>query len=393
MTPLSEYAENLLLREAFSCFSAAGGWQRFFEIVDSALNCRSLAVEFDASGLPTGRYCEQVTAEQLSISLQRATSDHKISALEYLLQLATPHRAYHLSGNHLSVAEYQPQDQHSATDLEQEIEHSHWPAVVGILRTNSHATIVVALCFPAKNAPSPPFSETTKAFQKILQVIELGMDVVNEFQQARNEAEAYKRIAQEAAVPCVLIDGKHRIVADLKTGLETLAALGAATSRDSKLVFQNQTLEHEVHNTFTAPTKPTTSKNAEPPLSGLKHTEVQSNSGVFLRDKSGDLRRVSVQRVDHSAADEPAWVLIRILHQAQIHDSVEHLLQTEFGLSVSEAHLAYQLAATGSVSETIEQLNITRNTLKTHLRSIFDKTGARTQLQLAHMVYKLSGLT
>jgi DNA-binding CsgD family transcriptional regulator len=71
-------------------------------------------------------------------------------------------------------------------------------------------------------------------------------------------------------------------------------------------------------------------------------------------------------------------------------EDVELVLQDQYQLSQSEAHLARYLTMTGSMTDTVEQLGITRNTAKTHMRRIFEKTGINTQLQLARLVHKLS---
>ena len=54
-------------------------------------------------------------------------------------------------------------------------------------------------------------------------------------------------------------------------------------------------------------------------------------------------------------------------------------MQERFELSHSEAHLARHLTMSGSINDTVQELGITRNTAKTHLRRKFDKTGVNTQ--------------
>jgi len=71
---------------------------------------------------------------------------------------------------------------------------------------------------------------------------------------------------------------------------------------------------------------------------------------------------------------------------------VEACLQTHYDLSQSEAHLARHLTMTGSLTATVGDLGISRNTAKTHLRRIYEKTGINTQLQLAKLVHRLAQL-
>ena len=107
-------------------------------------------------------------------------------------------------------------------------------------------------------------------------------------------------------------------------------------------------------------------------------------------------RRVSIEVVSsrsrETAPVADPWFVLRVFESVEPNRHVETLLQEEFDLSQSEARLARELTLTGSMHDTVTRLGITRNTAKTHLRRIFEKTGVNTQLQLARLVHKLSGL-
>lgn len=62
-----------------------------------------------------------------------------------------------------------------------------------------------------------------------------------------------------------------------------------------------------------------------------------------------------------------------------------------FQLTRMEAILAAALAGGGSLVEVADRLGIAHNTARTHLRSIFAKTGARRQSQLVHLIH--AGMT
>ena len=62
------------------------------------------------------------------------------------------------------------------------------------------------------------------------------------------------------------------------------------------------------------------------------------------------------------------------------------LLQRLFGLTAAEAVVAERLAAGQSLPQTAEALGVTRNTVRTHLRRIFSKTGTSRQAELVKKI-------
>lgn len=84
--------------------------------------------------------------------------------------------------------------------------------------------------------------------------------------------------------------------------------------------------------------------------------------------------------------------MIRIHLPRGIPAGINTALQSVYGLSRSEARLVQLLVASGSLTETLDTLSVTRNTAKTHLRRIYEKTGTRSQLELAQTVYRLASI-
>lgn len=64
-------------------------------------------------------------------------------------------------------------------------------------------------------------------------------------------------------------------------------------------------------------------------------------------------------------------------------------LQRFFGLTKAEATLAETLMVSEDLSAAASSLQVSRNTAKTHLASIFEKTGTRTQSQLTRLLARL----
>lgn len=66
----------------------------------------------------------------------------------------------------------------------------------------------------------------------------------------------------------------------------------------------------------------------------------------------------------------------------------EEVVRRVFGLTRMEAALAVLLAKGNSLDEAAEMLSVRRNTARTHLRSIFGKTGVTRQTMLVRMLLK-----
>ncbi|MFB3078283.1 MAG: helix-turn-helix transcriptional regulator [Lysobacterales bacterium] len=59
-----------------------------------------------------------------------------------------------------------------------------------------------------------------------------------------------------------------------------------------------------------------------------------------------------------------------------------------FGLTRAEARLAMQLANGATLDEAAEKLHISRNTVKSHLSSVFSKTGVTRQTKLIQLILR-----
>lgn len=110
------------------------------------------------------------------------------------------------------------------------------------------------------------------------------------------------------------------------------------------------------------------------------------------RDHPDQLYRLSVLRCDqpttaHAAGRTIFLLLVRAV--SNLDPQIEALVRDCFELTPSEARLAITLANAGTLEETLVRLAITRNTAKTHLRRIFDKTATRNQVELVRLISAL----
>lgn len=389
MTLLSKDAEIILLRDAFARISDPPSWPLFFSKVDEFLDCTSFAVEYGSNHSPDSGFSGRDKAEEIARSLRQATSDGESTAFDFLLHKAAPEEIYQLLANHLSASD----GKHGPSTDGDAPKRDRWPSVIGVLKRKSLATLLVGFSFPALNNSQPLAPETIASCRKVIGIFKLALAAFDDLARAWHERHAYEAMTRQSGTPSVLINHQNDILAETPPGLETLTALDAAASKDGKLLFQNRLLEIEVQAILARGPKSDHSGQPDRKAAEAGTNEAdEDRRGIFLKDGSGLLHRITFEQLASQPAGTASWILIRVLQPAQIHETVEAILQAEFGLSQSEARLAHQLAVTGSVAETIELLDITRNTMKTHLRRIFDKTGTHTQLELVQLVHRLAGL-
>jgi DNA-binding CsgD family transcriptional regulator len=72
--------------------------------------------------------------------------------------------------------------------------------------------------------------------------------------------------------------------------------------------------------------------------------------------------------------------------------SDEALLRDVYSLTTSEARLAVRLASGASLTGAAEMLGVTRNTVRSQLRAIFQKTATSRQSELVVLLGRLRSL-
>jgi DNA-binding CsgD family transcriptional regulator len=111
--------------------------------------------------------------------------------------------------------------------------------------------------------------------------------------------------------------------------------------------------------------------------------------GFLVRDRSGaTIARAWLELLQRHGAehDAPRRFLVS-LHRLPQHAQVSaETLQHLYGLTASEARVAAHVVAAASVQELAAQLELSRNTVKTHLRRAFRKCEVNSLAQLTALV-------
>ena len=113
----------------------------------------------------------------------------------------------------------------------------------------------------------------------------------------------------------------------------------------------------------------------------IPHTQ----DGRLLTILATSIRSRDVGRLDMLGIRDVAAMLV-VFDPARPLGIPPERIMDAYGLTLAEARVALCAASGASVPETAQRLNISANTVKTHLRRVFAKTGASRQSELARLM-------
>lgn len=167
-----------------------------------------------------------------------------------------------------------------------------------------------------------------------------------------------------------LNDEAQRILSE-KDGISRAGKGLAASSRS-----ENQELQRLINDAISGSVSPASPGIAE--AMSITRPSGRSQIGIVVRSIPFDTFSESKQR-------PAAAVYLRDPDGGHAQPSQE-VVRRVFGLTRMEAALAILLAEGYTLDEAAEKLNVRRNTARTHLRSIFGKTGVTRQTMLVRML-------
>lgn len=117
----------------------------------------------------------------------------------------------------------------------------------------------------------------------------------------------------------------------------------------------------------------------------------RSSDGQILTITVCSIRSKDLGRLSDSGFKDAA-VLLFIVDPANRHSiPLKHIMDA-YGLTRAEARVARAASSGNTVSETARQLNVSPNTVKTHLRRVFAKTATGGQVELAGLIAAIGTL-
>ncbi|MEM5584388.1 helix-turn-helix transcriptional regulator [Roseibium sp. AS2] len=400
MPALSETDQSKLLMRVLECPLQTDGWPQVLGFIDETLNCRSFLAEFDGQGAPAARFGGQQPAFDFANMLQQIEMEGGRSALQFLLSEASlfyPYCKTNMTrgrtagpGGNIDPAGKTTAGTpgRDATAMRPGLEDSLLvaPGLISPIRRTDTSTILFGCLFTGRNPNTIDISVATETFRTIVQALTPGLNICFQLERERRDHAFQRLLLSQVDGPAVLINADRDILAQSGNVMKALARMGAATENGQRLTTSCMKLD-------TALADLTSAAVPQPPPA-CAHTQLQRS--LVIDEVDSFPQRISISTVYPSRAapeQTPApFFVLKVSEAREVPEDLEKWLQDHFDLSQSEAHLARHLTMTGSMSATVSDLRITRNTAKTHLRRIYEKTGVNTQLQLAKLVHRLAQL-
>jgi DNA-binding CsgD family transcriptional regulator len=404
MPALNKSDEANLLLLALECSTQADGWSQFLTFVEITLGCRSFLSEFDLNGRATSLFVGHRPGHELSDLLAQIETEGGRNVFEFLLSEASLHYPYckvsldklnrkpqsaNKIDGQIAVREAKLKENDGSDDLMRNA-----PGLVSPINRTEGTTILFACVFTSETTETIDTTRASENFRMIIEALTPALNLFLNFKKERADNRFSGTLLSALDSPAILVNHDREILTHTAAGLDALFKLNVVLEQGDKLVFRNKQIESGFRFLTEKYFSEEAASEAVSSSSALQDRSLVHS--VLLKRQTGSLTRITIEAVPQSSKEPietpPPWFLIRVFEPKDPPKDVELVLQDQFDLSHSEARLARRLTISGSMNATVNHLGITRNTAKTHLRRIFEKTGINTQLQLAGLVHKLSGL-
>ena len=387
MVGVSTTEEFQILESVQACASDPDLWSQTLDQIETACRCRTYLLELDAHGYHSGRYCDVDAAAELIDYLSMISVREGQNAFEFLQKDAQAFYPY--SRNLLDRLRNQSYYQASKTIHEFAI----FPGYICRLLCSTERTVLFCCLFDTENDETVDQNRVLPTFRRLSRAISLSLELESRLEQVNKRQLALQLMLQTHPHSAFLIDTEFGIKISTPACKKLISDGDVFTAPNDRLV----PMRKDVESALLVVTSQITDH-----LSGNDHGS-RHDRQHFLTEQSlvssrsdNRLFRLLVRgpfsEFEDRRSRQDAYILVEVRDQLELPEDVNSLLRSCFDLSEKEAQLAYFLATTGSLTATLDILGITRNTAKTHLRRIYEKTMTQSQLELSKLLHGLSGL-
>ncbi|WP_417692656.1 helix-turn-helix transcriptional regulator [Roseibium sp.] len=373
-----------VIEKIHECAGAPHEWPEAIAALSVALSCRIYVLEFEAGSHHTGRYCHPENVTHILEGLSQLDAEGG-DALQFLLEHAALYYPYWKS----SVEPSGPVVPGSAEE-----DQGDWvrmsALITPIVRTPEKVILVAGFWEP-DIARDLGLDDVLPNFRRYVRAMNTALSLGDRLTKVESRFDSLQAMLKMQKHAAFLVDDQLSVLFCTPATQSLLEQGTLFTLEDGQLIPLRPELYHAITSIkrFLA--------GAQKPLSRqlLMAAVTEPNKSIFLQEQNNSYCHIRLQSIvpETAASDGSAGsILIEVRESSAIAPQVREFLQSKYGLSQSEARLAHNLSVTGSLATTLEGLDITRNTAKTHLRRIYEKTETQSQLELARLLHRLSGL-
>lgn len=368
--------EYHLLERIYAASLDSDLWQAAITDIERALTGSVMLLEFDERNRHTGRFCSQDRAAWFLDKMNSAKVGTGRSVLDFLL---------------MHASEGDPLNQYDFTTLGPDLPAGQNDSTDGavtatVLQTGSNKILLTCQWPPAASNSNGTQKGLLKRLAKHLSN---AMSHSRKYSRMAARTSALETMVRHQPVPSLLVDRNLVVISATPACEQHFKSESLFRLIGQRLVPTVKELEKILD-------------AAVQDIDGALRPFPEHSMSPLSRESVRDLICMCAQKrtyrvvvrsvVQEKGGLEPGrkgYIHIQVREPSPIPMATKEYLETEYALSNSEARLAYHLATSGSFADTLDLLSITRNTGKTHLRRIYEKTGAQSQAELCTLVSTL----
>lgn len=390
-----EADEELRLIEAVqTCGVEPWLWPQTLALIEREFRCKAYLLEFSTDGYHTARYCSPETAADIIDLLNCIQAEADKSALAFLLfeaPLNYPYCKMQLLRQSARISKT-TNGVCSSEAFSGNSEIAGAPGAITPLIRNSHQIVLFACVFNGYRPHEIDQKKAIPSFQRLARAITSSLMTSQKVERLSETAGELGLMVAYSKEACALVTPDLTLALTTPSFDSLLQRADVFEANGGRLAVHDKGIDTalvsvaaDVSSALHTPKGPLNAAES-PPASRTLFVDGGMNRlvRVVLNGHVGDRHGTN--------GAQRGYVHIQVTTQTDAPDEMVQLLRNQFHLSQREAHLAHQLATNGSIPETMHQLGITRNTVKTHLRRIYEKTGTQSQLELANLLHGLCRL-
>ncbi|WP_062267013.1 helix-turn-helix transcriptional regulator [Endozoicomonas arenosclerae] len=233
----------------------------------------------------------------------------------------------------------------------------------------------------SRSSESDPFTQKDKeVISLFVPHLQHAIDINHQINRVETERDLYAGAVDQLAVGTIILDEEGKVLQTNHVAQDLLQendglklsghSLQVGTSRDTRKLREliKQALSAQLNNT------PSVVEALR-----IQRPSGKSDLGIVVR---------SVPTNQWAEGKHCPSVVIFVSDPDRQSQAPQEIVKALFDLTPAEAQLAMLLANGLTLDETSEQLCISRNTARAHLRSIFSKTGVTRQTMLVRLILK-----
>lgn len=280
-------------------------------------------------------------------------------------------------GEVVTVGEYMSAAEFEATEYYQNyIEPANVRHILGA--DLWHGERLLARLRVTRPASRDDFSEREKAICKgLLPHIKLAVQIHSRLRESERERAFYADTIDSLSVGVLTLDAQGDVLNCNPVAERLLEQGRGAAVQGGRLVLEKRGEQQDFKALLTEVIQAHHRKEAGC-VRAFRLSDASALSGLSLL-----LRPLA--HSDHGGGQRPA-VAVFISDPMAPRQTPSDVLIELFGLTPAESKLAIRLVNGQSLDEASESLNISRNTAKSHLSSVFSKTGVARQTQLIQLI-------